>query len=253
MKKVILLLMTGIISACASGLNLYPERSLWVESFSTYPIHFFSGEPELANTEYVEEKSVKSNTALKAYAGYSVLSNKTYQVQQYRELLLKPNENGVMNSASVPGLFFADKPVKIIGTTIIDGVEYRLVPSELNNFVFMIKPNGEVYDEMGQIRNKRLAILEATFVPTPETLRLLPVKNAKTVQTKPVKGFDIKFDGVRDGKIWFTYLDYKQAAGEGGEFENLGFPNKDGIINIKGNKIKILSVDNQKLDYMVLQ
>lgn len=68
----------------------------------------------------------------------------------------------------------------------------------------MVKPDGQLFDEIGQIRNGRLAVLDATFVPTPDTLRMYPVKTSKTEQTKPVKGFDIKYDGVRDGKMWFT-------------------------------------------------
>ena len=162
--------------------------------------------------------------------------------------------DGIMNSASVPDLILANKTYRVIGTVVIDGVEYRLFPSLSDKFVFMVKPDGQLYNEIGQIRNGRLAILDATFVPTPDELRMFPVKTSKTEQTKPVNGFDIKYDGIRDGKMWFMVLDYSQSGENGGSFQNVGFPKRDGaVINVAGNKIKVLSADEQKIEYMVLE
>lgn len=257
MKKIVMLLTAGILSGCsfnASDLNIWPERNQWVESFSTYPVNFTSKEPQLVSSEYVDEKSIKYNEPQSVYLGATVLSNKVYRINKYRENLLRANEDGIMNSASVPDRIFANRTYKVIGTTVVDGVEYRLFPTFSEKYVFMVKPDGQLFDEIGQIRNGRLAVLDATFVPTPDTLRMYPVKTSKTEQTKPVKGFDIKYDGLRDGKMWFTVLDYSQAADNGGSFENVGFPKRDGVvINIVGNKIKVLSADEQKIEYMVLK
>lgn len=257
MRKFAVLLLGLLVSGCWNTnmkmFDLFPERKSWVENFSSYPIHFFSGKPELVKTEYVEEKNVKPNVALQAYVGATVVSNKTYQINYYREQLLKANMDGMMNSASVPDIVRADKPMKIIGTVVIDGMEYRLVPTSLKDFVFLVKPDGELYDEIGQIRNgDRLVILEATFVPTPYELRLYPVQTSKMEQTKPIKGYDIKYDGVRDRKIWFTFMDYQAASGNGGAFENISFPLKDSVVTINGIRIKVLNANNQKLDYMIL-
>ena len=159
-----------------------------------------------------------------------------------------------MNSASVLDLILAYKTYRVIGTAVVDGVEYRLFPSLSDKFVFMVKPDGQLYNEIGQIRNGRLAVLDATFVPTPDELRMFPVKNSKTEQTKPISGIDIKYDGIRDGKMWFMVLDYSQTGENGGSFQNVAFPKRDGaVINIAGNQIKILSADEQKIEYMVLK
>lgn len=257
MKKIVMVLAAGIVAGCSfqySDLNLWPERNVWVESFSTYPVNFTGAEPELVSSEYVDEKSVKNNEPQSVYTGGTVLSSKVYQVNKYRENLLRSNMDGIMNSASVPDLILANKTYRVIGTAVVDGVEYRLFPSLSDKFVFMVKPDGQLYNEIGQIRNGRLAVLDATFVPTPDELRMFPVKNSKTEQTKPISGIDIKYDGIRDGKMWFMVLDYSQTGENGGSFQNVAFPKRDGaVINIAGNQIKILSADEQKIEYMVLK
>ena len=257
MKKIAMVLAAGVVAGCSfqySDLNLWPERNVWVESFSTYPVNFTGSEPELVSSEYVDEKSVKYNEPQSTYVGNTVLSSKVYQINKYRENLLRSNMDGIMNSASVPDLILANKTYRVIGTAVVDGVEYRLFPSLSDKFVFMVKPDGQLYNEIGQIRNGRLAVLDATFVPTPDELRMFPVKNSKTEQTKPISGIDIKYDGIRDGKMWFMVLDYSQTGENGGSFQNVAFPKRDGaVINIAGNQIKILSADEQKIEYMVLK
>lgn len=131
MKKIVMLLTAGILCRMffyASDLNIWPERNQWVESFSTYPVNFISKEPQLVSSEYVDEKSIKYNEPQSVYLGATVLSNKVYRINKYRENLLRANEDGIMNSASVPDRIFANRTYKVIGTTVVDGVEYPSFP-----------------------------------------------------------------------------------------------------------------------------
>ena len=255
MKKFGLLGLVILLTACSTyGESLLDVRRTFVERFSTYSIDFYDNNEQLVNEEYVSEKSVKSNEILTAYVGYSVVSDKIYQVSHYESNLLKANVDGFMNSASVPGKIVAGKPVKVIGAVRVDGVIYRLIPSELENFVYMIKPDGSFYDEMGQIRNGRLAILDATFVPSPDNLRMETVKFTRSEQTKPVKGFDIKYQGVNLDRMMFTFYDYSRYKDDDiGEFEDISFPLARSVININGVKIKVLNADKHKLEYVLLE
>lgn len=256
MKKTGLLFLVFLLGGCwnAGNLNIFPERNLLLEDLQTYPIKYYNHEPILVRSEYVNEKSVETNEVLTAFKGYSVVSDKTYQVDYYEDYMVKANVNGMLNSASVPDRISANKPMRVIGEVNIDGVIYRLLPSSLKGFVFMVKPDGSFYDEMGQIRHNRLAILEATFVPSPENLRIIPVKNSKSTQTRPVKGYDLKFDGVKLNRVLFTFLDYSLSPdGESGAFENVSFPLGQANVNINGIRLRIIHADNQKLDYVVLQ
>lgn len=256
MKKIGLLTLILALGACAniSGRSWWDARRTFVERFTTYPIVFYDSGEHLVNTEYVSEKSVKSNEILTAYVGYSVVSDKIYQIKNYETNLVKANVDGYMNSASVPGRIPVGKPIEVIGAAEIDGVEYRLIPSELDSFVYMVKPDGSFYDEMGQIRDGRLAVLDATFVPSPDNLRMEPVKVTRSEQTKPVKGYDIKYQGVNLDRMMFTYYDYSQYQdADMGEFEDINFPLARMTVNINGVKIKVLNADRHKLEYILLE
>lgn len=105
------------LGACAdiSGRSWWDARRTFVERFTTYPIVFYDSGEHLVNTEYVSEKSVKSNEILTAYVGYSVVSDKIYQIKNYETNLVKANVDGYMNSASVPGRIPVGKPIEVIG------------------------------------------------------------------------------------------------------------------------------------------
>ena len=80
----------------------------------------------------------------------------------------------------------------------------------------------------------------ATFVPSPDNLRMEPVKVTRSEQTKPVKGYDIKYQGVNLDRMMFTYYDYSQYQdADMGEFEDINFPLARMTVNINGVKIKV--------------
>ena len=255
MKKIGLCVLALLMSACASmnGKSWWDARRVFVERFSTYPIVFYEDGEKVVSDELISEKSVNANEILTAYVGYSVVSDKVYQVKKFETVQLRANVDGFMHSASVPGRIPAGKTLQVIGTTEIDGVEYRLIPSEWNTFVYMLKPDGTLYDEMGQIRDGRLTILDATFVPSPDNFRIEPIKVSRTEQTTPVKGYDIKYQGVNLDRMVFTYYDYAQSQSDDqGTFEELSFPVSRTVVDINGVKIKVLNADKQKLEYILL-
>ena len=50
----------------------------------------------------------------------------------------------------------------------------------------------------------------------------------------------------------FTYYDYSSSGGDNGRFENISFPNKQGLIDIYGVGIKVLHAGSQKIDYILM-
>lgn len=252
MKKLRLLILL-FVAGCATNGYVWDVRQWWMNMENSYVINFYDNEDKISREEYVSEKSVKSGEILTAYVGHSVVSDKIYRVTTYESNLVKANVTGYMNSASVPGIIPADKQMKVIGTIEIDGTELRIIPSQLENFVFLIYPDGSFYDEMGRIRGDRLFILDAEFVPSPDNLRMEPVKVTRSEQTKPVKGYDIKYQGVNLERMMFTYFDYSKYQNvDAGEFEDISFPLKRGPIDINGVKIRILNADRHKLEYILL-
>ena len=254
MKKIGLLSLL-LLGAC----SFYGDMSWWTfGSFggyaATYSIDYIDNDEKKVSEEYVSEVSVKKDEILEAYVGHSVVSEKIYKITNYETNTVKANVDGYMSSASAPCKISAGVPLKVIGTVEIDDVEYRIIPSDLTNFVYLIREDGSFWDEMGQIKNGRLSILDAAFVPTPDNLRMEPVKQIRSEHTKPVKGYDIKFQGVNFDRMMFTYFDYsKYQNTDAGEFEDISFPLKRGPIEINGVKIKVINVDRFKLEYMLLE
>ena len=81
-----------------------------------------------------------------------------------------------------------------------------------------------------------------------------PVKVTRSEQTKPVKGYDIKYQGVNLDRMMFTYYDYSQYQdADMGEFEDINFPLARMTVNINGVKIKVLNADRHKLEYILLE
>ena len=257
MKKLLYVGAFLFLAGCslkAGEYNIFPARGEWVENLSSYPITFWSEEPEVVRVERREERNVEYNVSKDALVGTSVLTLKVYDVKHLRQNLLRANEDAIMNSASIPDIIKANKTYKILGTVVYNGQEFRLVPSSLKGFVFLVDNKGKLFHEMGRVKNGRLTILQTDFVPTPEDVRLYPVKLSKSVQDKPVAGIDIKYDGInKQNQLSFLVIDYDDGFDGKGIAETLTFRNKPGVISIKGNKIKIMQAEAHKLRYMILK
>lgn len=255
MKKLAVLFSVLALSSCFSAGNhdVWSGRNAPFEYFATYAISFYGEEDTLLKTEYITEDNFKNNVILTAYTGYTVVDTKTYRKDYYRNEILTPSESGSLNTGSVPVVFKKGEKLKAIGQVYIDGNDYVMVEANMKGYVALVGHDGSFYKRIGQIRNGRLALIDNDFVPYPDDLKLLQVTSSKTTQTEPVKGFDVKYEGVKLERMLFTVLDYSTARGDNGKFENISFPNQPGIININGVGIKVLLADKQKIDYIILK
>ena len=256
MKKLCLLVSLALLTGCfrAGDYNILPQRNDIFTMWNGHKITFYEtdGKPTLLRTERVEERNFKPNVAQTVYTGYSVLNSKVYKKNYYAQEYMKPNKNGALNSASLPIVLKADKKYKLIGEVTIDGQVYRMIPGEMEGYAALIDENGGFYKKIGQIDGDYLVLLDTEFFPYPADLKMVEVKNTKVEQSEAVQGFDVKYDGVKLDRIWFTYLDYDQGFGDGGVFKNISFPNKPGLITINNIGFRVLQADNENITYMVL-
>ncbi len=253
MKKAFILCTLWCLNACiyAGEVDVWPGRREWVASFSSYGIDYKDNAAELVKTEQINEKSFKLNEAHTAFKGYSLLSDKTFEKQYYVTEKIRANGNVVLGTASVPYEYKNNQTFDIIGYSTVKGRKLTLVPTNLEDFVVLCDAKtGELYEKTGMIKNKKLIVLSQEFVPNNPKFRFEPVFTTKIEQTKPNKGYDIKFDGVRMNRMWFVYYDF--ADEDSGDFKEYSFPAKPGLIGINGVKIRIMSVSEEKVDYMIL-
>lgn len=255
MKRLLVVLSLGLLAGCldAGNFNIMPARNDVFIVAQGYKITFYAKEPVLIKTELIEETNFKFNVAETIYKGYSVITSKTYRKDVYAEDYVKANKKGLLSSPSLGFSIDANKKYRVIGQVDIDGVTYRLIPDAVEGFAFLFDNQGRFYDKCGKIDGDYLTLLESEFFPRPKDIRMLDINTNKGVQTKPTAGFDVKYDGIRLNRIWFTYLDYATGGGDYGNFENISFPNKPGLITINGVKMRVLQADTDKITYMLLK
>ena len=256
MKKLAVLVSCLALSSCFSAGNhdVLGFRNTFIEYFSTYSISFYGDDNELVSSDYVEENNFKHNVILTAYTGYTVVDTKIYRKDIYRSEYLTANVDGVLNCGSVPVAYQKGERVRAVGEVTIDGTDFVLIDTKLKNFVALVRRDGTFYNRIGQIRNGRLALLETDFVPYPDNFKMVQITTSKSVQTEPVKGFDIKYEGLNLGRLKFTLLDYSKSDGDSGYFRNVSYPYQPGgILDLNGVGIKVIQATNEKLDYIILK
>lgn len=254
MKKLAVLLGAWVATACvyAGEVSVLDGRKEWVESFNAYPIEFFNQEPLLLKTEYITEKNHKVNQVLTTYTGYSMVSTKMFRQDFYIADKVKAAMDGGLVGVSAPMMFKANEESPIIGQVRVDNEDYVLVPTELDGFVMLVARDGSVYSRLGQIRYNKLVLLDDTVLMSPENFHFSPVTATSVESTKPVQGYDLRYDGIKNGKMVFNFMDYMQSDGSSGQFEVITFAPKRGNYRIGDFVIRVLNATPEKIDYMML-
>ena len=253
MKRICLLSAFLMLVGCvrAGSYDVLGFRNEIFTVWNGYKINFYDdNEPQLVSTETINETNYTPNIAQTVSVGNSILNNKTYQKTVYAQSYLKANKKGVLNSSSVPVGIYPDKKYEAIGEITIDGDRYKLIRSELEDYVVLIDDSGAFYSRIGQIKDDYLILLDTEFFPYPANLKMTEIQVTSSEQTAAVQGFDVKYDGVKLDRIWFSYYEY--ANEDSGTFSNLSFPNKPGLITINNIGFRVLAADNEKITYMVL-
>lgn len=254
MKNLVLGVCVLMLSSClsASSYSILPQRNSLFENLDSYAVDFYNTDLQLVKTEYITESSFVPNKILTAYVGYSVADMKTYQKNFYKAEYVRPVVDGVLNSASVPIILSKKDKCPVVGEVTIDRERFILVQTKEKNVVILVNGDGVPYRKMGYIKDDRLVLMLPDYVPQPDNFYFEPIVTSKTEQTKPVKGYDIKYGGVKLDRMLFTYYDYSSSGNDGGRFENISFPKNQKMIDIYGVGIKVLHAGDQKLDYILM-
>lgn len=256
MKKTVVLFSALLLASCAihaGDHSFWEERKEWVETRNTFPIEFFSQDPMLLKTDYVYENSRKSKEVLTTYTGYSMISNKTFQKNYFIVDKIKAVMAGGLSGTHSPVLFAKGESVPLLGQVTIDTIDYVLVPDKSGDYVVLVRRDGSIYPKVGEIRYNRLLLLDEEYVLTPDNFHFSPVVEGKIEQTKPANGYDLRYDGIKNGEIVMTYMVYNPVNNSSGNFETFAFPHKAGLYRVNNLEIKILNANEEKIDFMILR
>lgn len=254
MKKLAVLFGAWMATACvyAGEVSVLDERRQWVESFYTYPIEFFNQKPLLLKTEYITENKQKKDTVLTVYTGYSMVNTKVMRKDYYISDKVRAAMNGGLVGSSAPMMFKTNEEIPIVGQVSVDRQDFVLVPTELDGFVMLVARDGSVYGHLGQIRDGRLALLDDNILTSPDNFHFSPVTATSVDASEPVNGFDLRYDGIKNGQMVFNYMAYNPSDGKSGEFQVVTFPKKRGNYRIDDVVIRVLNATPERIDYMIL-
>lgn len=256
MKKIFVLVCAAFLSSCAIHAGehrFWKERDNWFFEKGSYAIDFFSQEPKLLKTEYITEDSRKKGLVSSAYAGRSMLAQKTYEKRYMIKDEVQAVKKGTLSREGLSLNFQKGEKVSLIGQVQIDGEDFVLIPADSEGeYVLLLRRDGSVYGRSGVIRNNRLILLIDEVYPSPEDFRFQPTETAFVEETKPVAGFDLQFEGIKNGKMIMTYFVFNPNDEANGTFETISFPAKKGIYRINDIKLKVVNVSPAKIDYIVM-
>jgi hypothetical protein len=256
MKKIIVCLLACLnLSACvnAGDFDLLPIRRKILNLYKGHTIEFYDNEEELVGKERIHENDYQLNKAVTVKKGEDVLSDTLMDKRTYQRFFIKFNKKGSLDNRIYPMNVNADDEYKIVGWVTIDNNKYSLVASPLDDYVFLFDEQGNLYERGGKIVDDRLQLLEDTVFAYPADLKIKLVNKMRDSVSNVKKGYQVKYGGIKFDRLFFDYLGFDADNDTRGEFKQINFPNKPGLIVINGIGLRVLNADDSSITYMILQ
>ena len=224
--------------------------------FYTYKIRYYdkSAEGDMETETYTisnYDQGVKRFTV----PGGIVVSSKIYQKVVYSDEYVRPTNKGALVSYTVPVPFSDEQVYEAFGEVKIDGKKYRLLEPNRIGDVVLIDDRGNVYPRVGRVYNNRLALLDTAFQLEPRDLKFVSESKNCKLEEDIISGFEIRYGGVKDYQLVFTYTNVSPNGGMPIETSKIyRFPMYDSVVEIEGVKINILSVNEiSGIEYEIAQ
>ena len=257
MKKIFIGLVILLQSACVymQGDYTLGSRNVVSDFFYTYNIRYYEkGDFDGIETETVTVSDYDAGVIRYAIPGGIVVSSKIYQRLVYSDEYVRPTGKGAFVSHTVPVEFSDEKIYEAFGEAVIGGQTYRLLEPNRYGDVILVADNGDVYPRIGRVYNNRLALLETQFLLEPKDVKFLNETKDKRTDDEVISGFDIRYNGLEDYQMVFTYNTV--SPNEGGAIETskvYKFPMYDKEIEIDGIKLEILEIADTGIEYKILK
>lgn len=253
MKKIVALLVIGLIAACTyadNHINFLPERNKVFTYWQTESIFYYdqslNGE-FLSESQTTTEDKIERGQVLITHSGEAMVSSRTYRTDYYSTETIRPTKNGLLDSVYSPVKINKNALYNAFGEVKHDGKTFMLVSQEKSKDVILVAENGEIYNHIGRIVDGRLIVLSADFYVRPSDLRMVPVVDTRSEVMADSAGYKLVYNGLlnNDQDIVFTYYQ------NGLEPEEIRFSICDEHIDIHGLSIDILNASNDKIEYMI--
>ena len=243
------------LSACvnAGDFDLMPFRKKMINSYRGYAVDFYDNKEALIGENGIHENDYDLNKAITVKKGENVLSDTIMNKMTYQRFFAKFNKKGAVNNNLFPMRVNGDDEYTIVGWTTINNDRYTIIESRLDDHVFLFNKDGIAYEKSGKIVDGRVQLLEDPVFSYPADLKLTIVNKMRDDISGVRKGYQVKYGGAKLDRIFFDYLGFDADNDTRGEFKQINFPNKPGLIVINGIGLRVLNADDRSITYMILQ
>ena len=253
MKKIAAILSVSMLAACvyAGEVDIFKDRNKIFQIWQTKEIFYYDtqgGEETLTESKTITEDEIDKKQVLITKVNEAMLFSRTQRIDFYGSSKLTVNKNAVMSSSYTPAYIYKNSNFDAFGETTIDGKTYMLVRQGKSKDILIVDENGEVYNRIGRIIGDRLAILDIEFFVEPDDVKFTPVINTRSETTDVLSGYELRYDGVSNNYMRFTY----STLGENGQSEEFMFPLGQNTIEIKGFRINVIEAGYDKIEYVIL-
>lgn len=277
MKKYILLLSTAIILSGCAYLGEYievknndPTKGTETSTYA-YSINTDYKLNEIKETN-VGSVMIKVQDSAVVHTTRNVdLINYSFKPQQYFELTgLFLRRKSLIAFAIKPKTsmikFNTETPFKIIGSTKFKGTEYYVVTDEITEYKFLVTADGIFVSDKFVLKEGHYYLFtdkEMVLAPKEIKFTSFPLSKQNKIDklqapynelSTPGVNYELIYGGKDATGLHIAYREYsKEGLPKQAFFQNLNYEKTAKIIQFQNTRIEVLSADNQKIVFRVLE
>jgi len=203
-------------------------------------------------SERVFRKNYEIGQKLAAYVGEPIVKVKSYKIDRFKSLLMRPTDDFVISGGLVTIIGSKNIDYLVIGQTTIENQTYTVVstPSDrAQNKGILIKPDGTVYNKV----LNRGKIMVYTFDISPPDLKFYKTEDEKRIVDADYINYELIYGGTDGKSITVTYREYtKNDMARPAFYQNLVYESGQRRIRFKKTVLEIHEATNEKIVYTII-
>lgn len=220
-------------------------------------------------TKRVKRTNFERGVQRVARVGEPILRTQIYDVHTFQTNTVKASDNFTLSGGATNIRINKDQIYPIVGTITLDDRVFDVVKVGAKdgnigrNRIFdevrvgdydgaLIDARGNIYHKLVAVRDGRASVLNHRFFVRPTTATFKPTVTNRVIRGRDSFDYELRFDGLHDGTIYTTYLDFKPLTKEkAGQFRSLTYPEGASVIRVHDIDVKIIDVTEDRIEYIV--
>lgn len=216
--------------------------------------------PKIVSSRIVK-KNYSIGKPLKAYVGDPMVRVKDYYLDEIQTQVATVNTNAIASGWSIGVNLEKGRQYRVVGTWNLNGKQYTVVETLFNSNTankagLLIREDGSIADRlliMVANSNYKAIVANEKISVSPAGTRLIRKKTSKVnSQRGGYINFELIFTGITGQSINVLYREYSpEDLARPAFYQNLTYDRNANTIRFKGLRIKLHSVDNERVEYTV--